>query len=505
MTTIKRKLQRHQLHRFLFFLLSTLNLLPAAVLIDAQVISTAASSSFVCSGDTHKCLNGGSCVEGIAKKTGQLIEVCHCQDAIDQEGDRYVGLYCELKASKEDQFCINGGIPRTIQSGVVVCSCPEEYTGLYCELSKNLDQIKDLTSNDKDDGECTLECMNGGVCAFGRRVPTPAELALYTNFDPNSSNDDRFFYEYCQCPDSFNGTQCESSYDVCTHGTNNNKENYCHNNATCVYTKDLMGTEDRNTAPGFPEVMCECSAAHTPGNHYTGKYCEFRNLVTCNDYTQDILDRQFCTNGGTCTKNVATGAWSCACPEGYDGIHCENDPFKNAVPKENVVPKDNVAPKENIVPKENTQKAAKNQNNDDIGAGAAVKSALQRLQHTSSSKSSMIFFWSVLGVVVGILLITIFATSRNKKGQKRKNSMDRTPSLAFLDMQSPPPATLNRAASAPQDLPLSQCNGRMSFNSRRFKTPNTESPIVANVGRSRSSIRMINVTYEEDESLEDMI
>jgi len=310
------------------------------------------------------CLNGGICVEGLSKKTGKLIQVCDCQNAIDEEGNRYVGLYCEIKAPKKDQFCVNGGVPRTISSGVIVCSCSLEYTGAYCELSKNSTQVQaytmhiapDTTTRDdaKDVEECSMECWNGGRCALGAHRPTEAELALYPNYNPHNitdTDDSSFLYEHCQCPNGFYGIKCETTYDICTVDNNDNNEQntattneqqqhfYCHNNATCVYTTttnnnyniDQTRTETTTTNPLLSSrkesrgaAMCNCTAAHRPGKHYTGRNCEYLNLITCNIYGLKISERTFCANGGTCTKNVITGHWSCSCPEGYNGKHCEN-------------------------------------------------------------------------------------------------------------------------------------------------------------------------------------
>jgi len=306
--------------RFLFWSFSFL------AIVSAQ--GEEALSAAGCDGGTRKCLNGGSCVEGIAKSTGKEIQVCDCLNAIDEKGDRYVGLHCEVQAFKKDKFCINGGTPKTIQTGIIVCHCPEEYTGAYCELSKNATEVQALLPNDSSE-ECDMPCFNDGICALGRRAPTLAESELYPEFNPidDGKGENAFFYEHCQCPDGFYGTHCESSYVICSGSTvdDDDYEHYCHNNSTCISAEDTMkldGTEADASEIGLPGPMCNCTAAHSPGKHFTGKYCEFENVLTCNDKSTDLLQRNFCSSGGTCVKDI-DGAWSCKCPEGYTGKHCE--------------------------------------------------------------------------------------------------------------------------------------------------------------------------------------
>jgi len=474
---------------FLFFILSCV-----VLVVDAE------AASLICNDDTdHECLNGGSCIEGVANKTGQIIQVCDCQDATD--GNKYVGLNCESLAP---EFCINGGKPRTIQSGIVICLCPEDYTGLYCELSKNSNQIKALISpDDKDDDECTLKCMNGGVCAFGRRDPLPAELALHPNFDPNQV-DDEFFYQYCQCPALFYGKQCESSYDVCSGSTNNEQEHYCHNNASCVHT--IRDDEPMNN-------MCNCSAAHRPGNHFTGRYCEYRNLVTCSDH-------KFCTNGGTCTqKDNTTDAWSCDCPEGYDGGHCENISSMGAPKEENA---EKTTPTPTQVKNQNDKNdgatatptssptKVKNQKNKNDEKGAKVE--MNSKQNTTNSSNTKHIFWLVLlALLTTLLLVSIAIRRNNRRVRKKKNSPSSARFMVKGTKFGNKKKKGNKKSAAPEEFPVSSFNGVMSFNSRRFKTPNTIGTMgstnasnAGNNGRSGSNGRSTPRTRMLDMMTEDL-
>jgi len=185
-----------------------------------------------------------------------------------------------------------------------------------------------VRSFDAKDGtnECSIQCLNGGVCAIGKRIPTTAELSLHPNYNPSDENNSQQ-QQYCQCSDGFYGIHCESSYDVCsstttttTTMTNDNTHYYCHLNSTCVYTNELQLFGKLNTPSeiGLPDILCNCTVSKRPGKHFGGRHCQYQNMISC-----EPKNNFFCTNGGACVKDLVTGPWSCACPEGYNGDHCE--------------------------------------------------------------------------------------------------------------------------------------------------------------------------------------
>jgi len=321
---IKRRVLHHRRQQCNFFFFFVWSFLAVVAFAEEE---KKVFSNIGCDDSTHKCLNGGSCVEGIAKSTKKTIQVCDCKNAVDEDGSRYVGLHCEVKSFRRDKFCSNGGKPKAIQSGIIICICPEGYVGAYCELSKNTPEVQALLPNDSDK-ECNIPCMNDGICALGRRPPTEVESELHPVFDPNyhGGKESTYFYEHCLCPDGYYGTQCESTYDLCI-TEQNTKEIYCHNNSTCIYARDVMKSDayDSYTSnvAASPEPMCNCTVAHRPGKHFTGRYCEYENVVTCDDDDTDMGKRNFCTNGGECKKDN-NGNWSCNCPERFNGRHCES-------------------------------------------------------------------------------------------------------------------------------------------------------------------------------------
>jgi hypothetical protein len=68
----------------------------------------------LCDGD-HVCYNGGSCVPGLVAQFGNDQLFCNCEKAVDKDGNRYVGKYCEQTASAYCDFeagllfCLNDG------------------------------------------------------------------------------------------------------------------------------------------------------------------------------------------------------------------------------------------------------------------------------------------------------------------------------------------------------------------------------------------------------------
>jgi hypothetical protein len=155
---------------------------------------------------------------------------CDCTDALDENGNQYVGKFCE-HVSKEncgsdDQFCVNDG-ECNIQDPDVPCICPDDFVGPHCEFKK------------VDVGSCTLDCKNGGQCQFG----IPPEVSKYYDLDnmfmtDNNSNEDMM---YCICPDGFSGKTCESKATQCGNIV-------CYNGGIC----------DTDESGGEYSLSCDC-------------------------------------------------------------------------------------------------------------------------------------------------------------------------------------------------------------------------------------------------------
>jgi hypothetical protein len=91
--------------------------------------------------DGHRCENGSICVE---REYDQGSYYCDCDEAGD--GEQYVGLYCEHKATNfctfreavsESSFCTNNGdciAEVSAEKADLICDCKPGYEGKHCQF-----------------------------------------------------------------------------------------------------------------------------------------------------------------------------------------------------------------------------------------------------------------------------------------------------------------------------------------------------------------------------------
>lgn len=74
-----------------------------------------------CDDGKHQCYNGGECILGVMDRFGNAQLFCDCTNAVDHNGVRHVGKYCEIPVpvlcgddpKDETFFCVNGGQCKT--------------------------------------------------------------------------------------------------------------------------------------------------------------------------------------------------------------------------------------------------------------------------------------------------------------------------------------------------------------------------------------------------------
>jgi len=276
---------------------------------------------------SHHCLHGGTCEKGIIANTGETIRVCNCAKAIDEFGYKYLGIHCEHQVPKADsaeearddprlcdsnsRFCLHGGECRNNDDNDPrKCRCTRDYTGQHCEIPKSFDAIKKLS---KGSGECDMSCKNGGRCQFGIKDDYKLEGEVTV---------DKSFYQHCECKNEFFGTNCEKKNEVCdVTGSNDDddEKHFCQHGGKCVDTYALGESYNESTS-------CDCSAGNKlfKNKVYAGRYCEVQSTSICSNGKDNFNGVQFCTNYGTCISDESRrGVYSCSCPEGYTGEHCE--------------------------------------------------------------------------------------------------------------------------------------------------------------------------------------
>jgi hypothetical protein len=145
------------------------------------------------------CLNGGTCVDGVASFT------CECADGFEGED-------CGVNTDDcTEDACLNGG---TCVDGVAsfTCECADGFEGEDCGVNTD---------------DCVeAPCLNGGTCVDG--------VASFT----------------CECADGFEGEDCGVNTDDCV-------EAPCLNGGTCV---DGVTSYTCECADGFGGEDCvECT------------------------------------------------------------------------------------------------------------------------------------------------------------------------------------------------------------------------------------------------------
>jgi len=150
-----------------------------------------------------KCYHGGECIDGVLDQYGNEQLFCDCRRAGDRDGNKYVGKFCEIKATLcGDQpgevggnFCLNDGTCTNKENAP--CSCGSNSFGPHCEFKSKVMA---------DAGRCTLKCKNDGVCVRGFEDLIQARYqfdqdGFYSEWD----------YQFCRCPDGFDGLECENN------------------------------------------------------------------------------------------------------------------------------------------------------------------------------------------------------------------------------------------------------------------------------------------------------
>lgn len=216
-----------------------------------------------------RCYHGGVCLPESELEDIEYASYCECSKA-SHNGQRYAGKYCEVAVEQENYcndrsrlFCLNGGSCPT--GDMLICSCKEGYFGEHCEY---------VTPKGP---ECTLECLNEGVCKVGR-VNGPW------------GNRDDF---YCDCPRGYGGIQCEHLAETCGDG-----DTVCLHGASC---------QTAVAANGKTSFTCSC-----PDPYLGGSGCEQkRRMELCNpqvapEYSLSMAVPAFCLNGGTCGDLVTS-------------------------------------------------------------------------------------------------------------------------------------------------------------------------------------------------------
>ncbi|KFD55427.1 hypothetical protein M513_03767 [Trichuris suis] len=238
--------------------------------------------------------------------------------------DGWRGIYCNEDIDEcVSNPCQNQG-ECTNTDGSFSCKCPDDFTGQACEIKidacKSLKcehgfctgkgdnalcqcygQWKGSKCNEADD-MCKREdtCINGGTC----------EIDALMNFT-------------CRCLSGYNGEHCEIDENDCM-------SNPCLH-GWCI---DLLGGYKCICHSGMQGEDCSKSENKCARLDCLKGSCMLHNGVpycNCDEdhygiHCENEMDRCMsspCSEAATCINDLKNKAYTCVCPEGYEGIDCK--------------------------------------------------------------------------------------------------------------------------------------------------------------------------------------
>ena len=164
------------------------------------------------------------CIPGLKDDFGNDQLFCDCSEAMDDEGNPFVGKFCEIPSrdncgtEQDDLFCVNGGSCNlVVGDDTNFCECPSGFQGPHCEYEEG------------SVPECSLVCQNDGECQFG----VPPALAQFHDLDHLYLHDGTASQDsmYCVCTASFGGKFCDIPMTLCGSAQ-------CYNGGTCIAQED---------------------------------------------------------------------------------------------------------------------------------------------------------------------------------------------------------------------------------------------------------------------------
>uniref|UniRef100_A0A7S4N5P9 EGF-like domain-containing protein n=2 Tax=Odontella aurita TaxID=265563 RepID=A0A7S4N5P9_9STRA len=176
------------------------------------------------------CFHGSKCVNIGSPQNSSAVDEeyswgCDCMGAATY----YAGRHCEhhrtnvckgrhrgaderedILSEEEPWFCTNGGLCLEDEGNELrKCHCSDAWIGPRCEFQKGSKDGIEYEEALRD--SCSLDCKNGGECAFG----SPEQL----NGEGSDGNDDASVFlkisqnrgMHCQCLEGYKGDFCEIS------------------------------------------------------------------------------------------------------------------------------------------------------------------------------------------------------------------------------------------------------------------------------------------------------
>ncbi|PVD38421.1 hypothetical protein C0Q70_01036 [Pomacea canaliculata] len=237
-----------------------------------------------CALNSHGCLYGGQCTNGINNYT------CSCQQSYQGSHCQQTPDYCNLSNP-----CLGGVCYNDYNMSKALCACSYPY-----RLNVNSGRCEEI-----DVCSERRPCQNNATC---QRV-SPGQF-------------------HCACPQGYEGSLCQHIVRSCTNSSCVHGQ--CVdvlNNYTCVCDAGYTGRScevDVNDCPGqcvanntlmcidgVNQYTCSCKAG------FTGVHCE-TNINECASLP--------CKHNGACVESVTPGDYNCTCRDGWTGKNCDTLP-----------------------------------------------------------------------------------------------------------------------------------------------------------------------------------
>lgn len=158
--------------------------------------------------------------------------------------------------------------------------------------------------------ECSLECLNGGICTFGASSNGTGDMS---NTGTNEAE------MRCDCPKGYSGITCNTTTSGILCGPNKHS---CLNGATCLLEVNPQTQVDRS--------YCDCSSVASLNRAYAGRFCQHEASVFCAigiplGAQQQLPRHSYCANGGRCKQIVQPDEahQGCDCSIEWTGDHCQ--------------------------------------------------------------------------------------------------------------------------------------------------------------------------------------
>ncbi|PVD38422.1 hypothetical protein C0Q70_01037 [Pomacea canaliculata] len=237
-----------------------------------------------CALNSHGCLYGGQCTNGINNYT------CSCQQSYQGSHCQQTPDYCNLSNPCPGGVCYND-----YNMSKALCACSYPY-----RLNVNSGRCEEI-----DVCSERRPCQNNATC----QSVSPGQF-------------------HCACPQGYEGSLCQHIVRSCTNSSCVHGQ--CVdvlNNYTCVCDTGYTGRSceiNVNDCPGqcvmsntltcidgVNQYTCSCEAG------FTGVHCE-TNINECASLP--------CKHNGACVESVTPGDYNCTCRDGWTGKNCDTLP-----------------------------------------------------------------------------------------------------------------------------------------------------------------------------------